>query len=179
MPRYNSDIRSDEQQMIRQALESLATSYSNDTLDGLLEKYNAIIEREGGQKVFWDFGVSRENRQVQDNNTLLEQAIDGRHYVTFSYRNAGGHISTQTVEPLAIHYKWYAWYLFAYSEAKEQYRTYKVARMEHILVDDRISRHDHGDVKQLMREYFPDCPVTQLPEKRCRMQIDVLAKERL
>lgn len=208
LPTYkmkNSDIRSDEQQLIRQALESLATSYSNDTLDGLLEKYNAIIEREGGQKVFWDFGVSRENRQVQDNNTLLEQAIDGRHYVTFSCRNAGGHISTLTVEPLAIHYKWYAWYLFAYSEAKEQYRTYKVARMEHITVDDRIARHDHGDVEQLMQEsetayyqtcipiqvefsreelglmqeYFPDCPVTQLPEKRCRMQIDVPAKERL
>ena len=50
----NIDIRSGEQQMIARALESLATSYSNDTLDTLIEKYNAIIEREGGQKVFWD-----------------------------------------------------------------------------------------------------------------------------
>ena len=56
------------------ALESLAASYTSDTLKALLEKYNAIIEKEGGQKVFWDFGVTRENKHVQNINNLLEQA---------------------------------------------------------------------------------------------------------
>lgn len=54
LPTYkmkNSDIRSDEQQMIIKALVSLSTSYTNDTLNALIEKYNAIIEKEGGQKV--------------------------------------------------------------------------------------------------------------------------------
>lgn len=40
LPSYkmkNCDIRRDEQQMIRQALESLATSYANETLAGLIE----------------------------------------------------------------------------------------------------------------------------------------------
>ena len=48
LPTYkvkNSDINSDEQQMIIKALESLATSYTNDTLNSLIEKYNAIIEK--------------------------------------------------------------------------------------------------------------------------------------
>lgn len=56
MPTYkmkNSDIRSDKQQLILKALESLATSYTSDTLKSLIERYNAIIEKEGGQKVFW------------------------------------------------------------------------------------------------------------------------------
>ena len=64
LPTYkikNSDIREDEQQIIIKALESLATSYTNDTLKALIEKYNAIIQKEGGQKVFWDFGVTKEN----------------------------------------------------------------------------------------------------------------------
>ena len=68
LPTYkmkNLNIREDEQQMIRKALESLATSYTSDTLDGLIEKYNAIVEKEGGQKVFWDFGVSRENKRFR------------------------------------------------------------------------------------------------------------------
>ena len=55
-------------------LESLATSYTSDTLKALIEKYNAIIEKEDGQKVFWDFGVTRENKHVQNINNLLEQA---------------------------------------------------------------------------------------------------------
>lgn len=84
LPTYkvkNSDIKSEEQQMIIRALESLATSYTNDTLKALLEKYNAIIEKEGGQKVFWDFGVTKENDQVQKLNERLEQAITQRNYI--------------------------------------------------------------------------------------------------
>lgn len=35
-----------------------------DTLKALIEKYNVIVEKEGGQKVFWDFGVTKENDDV-------------------------------------------------------------------------------------------------------------------
>lgn len=208
LPTYkvkNSDIKSEEQQMIIRALESLATSYTNDTLRALLEKYNAIIEKEGGQKVFWDFGVTRENDQVQKLNGRLEQAIAQRNYITFEYRNADGKQSAPCVEPLAIHYKWYAWYLFAYSEEKKQYRTYKVARMQNLEVLSRTSTMAHGDVEHLMKEseqayyktcipieiqflhedaalmkeYFPDCAVEEVSETKSRMILEVPAKERL
>ena len=82
LPTYkikNSEIRSDEQQMIIKALESLATSYTNDTLKTLIEKYNAIVQKEGGQKVFWDFGVTKENADVQSKNQLLKHAIDQKN----------------------------------------------------------------------------------------------------
>ena len=201
----NCEIRSDEQQMIIRALESLATSYTNDTLNSLIEKYNIIVEKEGGQKVFWDFGVTKENAGVQSNNQLLEQAISKKRYVTFEYCNADGRKSTPIVEPLAIHYKWYAWYLFAYFDDKKQYRTYKIARIQNLKELDMVSTIDHGDVKKLMREseqayyrtsipievqfaneetvlmkeYFPDCPIEQISENTKRMFIDVPAKERL
>lgn len=208
LPAYkmkNTDIRSDEQQMIIKALESLATSYKNDTLDGLIEKYNAIIEKEGGQKVFWDFGVSKENQQVQGYNALLERAIEGKRFVSFAYRNANGEKSDQYVEPLAIHYKWYAWYLFAYSEKKKEYRTFKVARIQKLQVTDQVSEVIHEDVKKLMKEsemayyqtcipievhfdegemglmqeYFPDCEMEQISQHEYRIFIHVPAKERL
>ena len=201
----NSDIRADEQQMIIKALESLATSYTSDSLKALIEKYNAIIEKEGGQKVFWDFGVTRENDQVQGMNKLLEQAITERKHITFDYRNASGERSKQNVEPLAIHYKWYAWYLFSYSPEKKQYRTFKVARMKNLHINKTISVIEHGNVEKLMKdseqayyqtsihievqfdneeielmtEYFPDCLVEGITEKRSRIFIDVPAKERL
>ncbi len=208
LPTYkikNSDIRSDEHQMIIKALESLATSYTNDTLKSLIEKYNAIIEKEGGQKVFWDFGVTRENTQVQDMNQLLEHAITERKHIVFEYRNANGERSNPSVEPLAIHYKWYAWYLFAYLTEKKQYRTFKVARMQNLKIIDKVSTLEHGNIEKLMKEseqayyqtcihievqfrhdevslmeeYFPDCPVEQITETTSRIFIDVPAKERL
>lgn len=208
LPTYkvkNGNLRDEEQQMIIKALESLATSYKNDTLSALIEKYNAIIEKEGGQKVFWDFGAAGENGSVQDRNRLLERAIAERRYVTFDYRNAGGGCSRPSVEPLAIHYKWYAWYLFAYSPGKEQYRTFKVARMQNLQMEDTVSDVEHGDVENRMKdseqayyrtcirievqfdnedaglisEYFPDCPMEMLTEKTSRIFLDVPPKERL
>lgn len=201
----NTNIRSDEHQMIIKALESLATSYSNDTLKGLIEKYNAIIDREGGQKVFWDFGVSRENKRVQDINTMLESAIENKNFISFDYQNSSGYKSSQTVQPLAIHYKWYAWYLFAYSVPKQAYRTYKVARMKNLDISSEKSAIQHGDVKKLMdeseqtyystcihieihfassertliEEYFPDCPIETMPSGEFRAFIDVPPNERL
>lgn len=208
LPTYkirNSDIRNDEQQMIIKALESLATSYTSDTLNALIEKYNAIIEKEGGQKVFWDFGVTKENNHVQNMNHLLEQVIAERKHIIFNYRNAAGKKSKQYIEPLAIHYKWYAWYLFAYSPEKKQYRTFKVARIQNLHVDDTVSVIEHGNIEKLMKEseqeyyqtcihievqfdsehtslmseYFPDCPAEKLTETVSRIFIDVPAKERL
>lgn len=208
LPTYkmkNSNIRDEEQQIIIKALESLATSYTNDTLKTLIEKYNAMVEKEGGQKVFWDFGVTRENNQVQGMNRLLEQAAAERRHITFDYRNAEGGKSSPCVEPLAIHYKWYAWYLFAYSPQKKQYRTFKVARMENLRMEDTISRVEHGDLEKrmkdseqayyqtcisieiqfdneeagMMAEYFPDCPVERLTERESRIFLKVPPKERL
>ncbi len=38
--------------MIIKALESLATSYTNDTLKTLIEKYNAIVQKKADKKCF-------------------------------------------------------------------------------------------------------------------------------
>ena len=208
LPTYkikNSNIKADEHQIIIKALESLSTSYTNDTLKNLIEKYNLLIDKEGGKKIFWDFGVTKENQQVQEINELLESAISTNHFVSFEYRNSNSEKSSQYVQPLAIHYKWYAWYLFAYSAEKEGYRTFKVARIHNIAISEQISQKNHGDIKKLMyeaemgyyktcirielrfaseecglmREYFPDYQIEQLSDKEFRMYIEVPAKERL
>ena len=201
----NINIKNSEQQIIISALESLATSYTNDKLNSLIEKYNAIIEKEGGQKVFWDFSVTKENKKVQDSNMLLEKAIGGKNYIVFDYRNSEGKSSHICAEPLAIHYKWYAWYLFAYLKETKEYRTFKVARMQNLVISKEKSFIKHGDIQQKMKEaelayyktcinieiifsekeiplieeYFPDSVIEKLSSQKCKTHIHVPAKERL
>ena len=201
----NINIKNSEQQIIISALESLATSYTNDRLNSLIEKYNAIIEKEGGQKVFWDFSVTKENKKVQDSNMLLEKAIGGKNYIVFDYRNSEGKTSNVCAEPLAIHYKWYAWYLFAYLKETKEYRTFKVARMQNLVLSKERSFIKHGDIQQKMKEaelayyktcidieiifsekeiplieeYFPDSVIEKLSSHKCKTHIHVPAKERL
>ncbi len=207
VPEYkirNYEIREDEQQMIISALKSLATSYTNENLNKLIEKYNALID-DKEKRIFWDFSVSKENSDVQNTNAVLESAIKNRNYVSFTYRNANSDLSSQFIEPLAIHYKWYAWYLFAYSPEKKSYRTFKVARITHLKIETKKATVNHGDVKQLMdkseqeyyktcinidvrfkpeqinliKEYFPDCPIEKINNNEYKIIIDVPAKERL
>ena len=201
----NINIKNSEQQIIISALESLATSYTNDKLNSLIEKYNAIIEKEGGQKVFWDFSVTKENKKVQDSNMLLEKAIGGKNHIVFDYRNSEGKTSHVCAEPLAIHYKWYAWYLFACLKETKEYRTFKVARMQNLVLAKEKSFIKHGDIQQKMKEaelayyktcidieivfseteiplieeYFPDSIIEKLPSRKCKTHIHVPAKERL
>lgn len=201
----NINIHNDEQQLIINALESLATSYSNDALNLLIEKYNTIIEKKGGRKIFWDFSVTKENVKVQNLNTILEAAINGRNYVSFDYKNAQGKKSRQYIEPLAIHYKWYAWYLFSYSENQNKYKTFKIARINNLNIEKEKSMTKHEDIKilikkseqeyydtcisievefsnneyELIEEYFPDCPIKKISESVYKVTIRVPAKERL
>ncbi|MDO4356549.1 MAG: WYL domain-containing protein [Clostridia bacterium] len=208
LPEYklkNQIIQESDVRMILKALQSLSTAYANAHLNQLIEKCAAIAQRGEEPRVYWDFSVTRENNAVQTANEQLECAIAERRIIRFHYRNADGRQSDRTAEPLAIHYKWYAWYLFAWDVARQQYRTYKVARMSDLSVTSEISARAHGDVAALMRqseaeyyrgcdeivlecraedrklieEYFPDAPIKPAPEGRLCATICVPQRERL
>ena len=89
----------------------------------------------------WDFSVTKENQQVQDMNAMLEQAIARKNYISFDYRNANGDYFHPTVQPLAIHYKWYAWYLFTYEETRQDYR------MNHLIIEEKRYEQEHGNIE--------------------------------
>lgn len=154
-------MKPEEQQLLVKALESLATTYSNESLEALVKKYNAFVDKQKGRKIYWDFGVTKENQAVQDMNAWLERAIADCRIIKFDYRNGKGEESVKTVQPLAIHYKWYAWYLFGWSYDAKAYRTYKVARVKELKQTEEISEMSHGNIEVLMKEcdeaYYRTC----------------------
>lgn len=208
LPEYkvsNQIMKPEEQQILVKALESLATSYSSESLEELIRKYNAIVDKKKGHKIYWDFGVTKENQTVQQINFKLEGAISENRVVKFKYRNAKGQESLKTVQPLAIYYKWYAWYLFIWSLDIKAYRTCKVARIQNLEMTEEISKINHGNVEMLMKEaeqayyktcnsieihfveesiplmkeYFPDCKIEQLEGNQYRLFLNVPQNERL
>lgn len=57
------------------------------------------------------------------------------------------------VEPIVLTYKWYAWYLLAYSLTDEDYRLYKLIRMEKIHVTNQKMSHQHEPAESLLKRY--------------------------
>lgn len=208
LPNYkvsNEIMNPEEQHLLVKALESLATSYTNESLEKLIKKYNAIIDTQKSKKVFWDFGVTKENQAVQCLNEQLEKAIFENRIIKFRYINSRGEESEKVIQPLAIHYKWYAWYLFSWSLDASGYRTYKVARIKELKLTEDISHINHGDIETLMKEseedyygtcisievhfkketiglmeeYFPDCKIGKIKDDEYYIFINVPPNERL
>jgi predicted DNA-binding transcriptional regulator YafY len=162
MPEYklqNQFVKKEDFSIIIMALKSLSTSYKNGQLDGILDKYLALTDA-SAPSIYLDYGVAMEDSRVQQLNRVLEEAVSGFREITFTYRSVHGTLSDRKARPLALRFKWYAWYLFAYDVGKNDYRTFKVARMDGLIMTETAFAPPK-DVKSLLetqeREYLKTC----------------------
>ncbi len=154
--------------------------------------------KSGGYSILPSYKVRNCNIH-QEEQQLIQQAL-----VEFFYRDAQGKETQRLVEPLAIQYKWYSWYLFAWSVPQEAYRTFKVARIRKPQITSGKSDRKHPAVKELMEqsdraygetcitlevafdkkdtclmeEYFPDSQIEEWSEEKSRIWIQVPPGER-
>jgi predicted DNA-binding transcriptional regulator YafY len=137
------------------ALKGLNSAFDNEKINVTLEK--ALATMQGGeQRVFIDFTVARENPQVNETLKLFEKAIYDETPVNLQYTNAEGSTSERIVEPLALSYQWYAWYLFAYCVEKQDYRLFKLPRISACKPLDGSFSKKHANIETLMKQQSPD-----------------------
>lgn len=152
LPEYkleNQFLKKDDFKIILMALKSLNTSYESKQLEPIIDKYLALAG-EYAQNVFLDYSVSRENNKVQKNNQLIEYSINDMTQIDFDYYNVSGASSHRIVQPLALRFQWYGWYLFGFDLSRNNYRTFKVARMQNLQKTDTKFCND-ADVEELLR----------------------------
>lgn len=127
------------------ALKGYLTAFSDIKTKNILEKITALANRKH-ESIVLDFSVLRETNE--DLMKLLQDAIKQKKAVRFQYTNAENISRLHTVEPIALVYRWYAWYLLAYSTVKDDYRTYKLIRMckAEMTAQDFTKEHDSAEV---------------------------------
>ncbi|MDT8719325.1 YafY family transcriptional regulator [Clostridium sp. 19966] len=153
------------------ALQALTSAYNSPKLDLTLEKIKAIQQdNEIDSNMLLDFSVLREDKAINYKLEILEKAIAEKRIVAFSYTNGENMKSVKEVEPIAVNYRWYAWYLLAYSLEKQDYRLYKLIRMENLKMTAGNMRVCHEPASVLLRKSY---------EKDTRKYIDIklLCKE--
>lgn len=132
------------------ALKGLNSAYSSETINSTLERAMAALPG-GEQRLFLDFAVAREGDKTHDHLRLLERAIHEKTTLSIDYSSAEGELSTRVVEPLALSFEWYAWYLFAYCTKRRDYRRFKLARIMRCEPAGTSFTIEHGDIEQLMK----------------------------
>ncbi|BCN30808.1 helix-turn-helix transcriptional regulator [Anaeromicropila herbilytica] len=153
------------------ALQGLASAYANRDIEATLEKMQ-YLSPNSDNTIFMDLSVVHENRDTNEMLFILNQCIQKKHRITFSYTNSNDENKEVEVEPVATIYKWYNWYLIGYSVKYHDYRMYKVIRMDHLRSLDKENTriHNLGEVNAILKDS---------PDHRKRITIQLLCKANL
>ena len=173
-------VNAGDQTSIVTALTGFLSAYDGKRYNEVLEKISSIVPKEQRQTVFYDFGASGENDEIQIKLRTLEKAINEKNAVQISYVNALGGMSDRLIEPLALNYRWYAWYLLAYCTAKQDYRIFKLARISSLEPTKAAFSKDHGDPAALLEQAFESGERKELEVSLlCKAEVKVQVREYL
>ncbi|MDE6698248.1 MAG: YafY family transcriptional regulator [Lachnospiraceae bacterium] len=139
----------DDYSYIMTALEGLVSAIRDPKAKLTLEKISHV-SKPNDNGIILDFSVLREGDQVTLN--LLQNAVLEKHAVSFTYTNNNNETRTHIVEPIAVIYRWYAWYLLAYSNVKNDYRTYKLIRMNNLKITDKPFKKEHESANTILKK---------------------------
>ena len=131
------------------ALKGFSSAMGNPQIDATLGKVSSLT-RNQDDSIILDFSVLREGDEIL--LKTLRTAIRDKHPVSFTYTNSENVTRIHTVEPIAVIYRWYAWYLLAYSTVKKDYRTYKLIRMSDAVISDLPFTAQHASPEEILRE---------------------------
>ena len=145
----NQLMSGDDFAWIATALKGLKTVASNSRADEIVEKIRAVSDS-GDTGIILDFSVLREGGEML--LQTLQSAVLHRKKVRFSYTNNRGETRVHCVEPVAVIYRWYSWYMLAYLGEPEDYRTYKLVRMENACVMEEGFTKDHRPAEEILKE---------------------------
>lgn len=174
--RLNKQITTMEDYLfIITALKGMCSAYDNSKINTTLEKLlTAGHFNDEEQRVFIDFGVVREGRNIPGLVRDIEEAIHNKSIIEFDYMDSAGQKSHRTVEPLALNYRWYAWYLLAYCTCKNDYRFFKLNRLTDLTVTGRSINDEHGNVPELLEMQWSFDTRRHIPMKiLCKAQARV------
>ncbi len=83
-----------------------------------------------------DFNVWDKSDIHKINFDLLKKAILNCQVIEFTYYNSYGETSKRVVEPLKLLFKYNAWYLISFDTKKDDFRIFKLMRMQDIKLQD-------------------------------------------
>lgn len=168
---------SNDYSYILTALKGLVSATNDPKARHTLEKA-AHIFKQNEVDMILDFSVLREGEQ--DTLQTLQTAIAKKRVVNFMYTNNDNETRIHNVEPVAVLYRWYAWYLLAYSKPKNDYRTYKLVRIDNLKITDESFSKKHESANTILKnsDKTDSRPYTDILVK-CREKAQARVREYL
>ena len=104
--------------------------------DKTLAQLTALFHREGGDWLEVDFTDWGSGAAERETFALVKRAILTRRPLSFTYYSSAGEESHRTVEPARLVFKSGCWYLSAYCQTRQDWRVFRLARMEKLALEE-------------------------------------------
>lgn len=133
-------LSEEEQNEILFALQGMRKIHAQDEKD-ILNKMSTLFHKEINDWIKVDFSNWGKDSTQEKRFDIIKTAILNKQTIEFVYYNSNGEKTKRIVEPLQIWFKDKSWYLIGYCKIKEDYRTFKIARIKEIkLLDEHFER---------------------------------------
>ncbi len=124
-------------------LKGVNQTLHNRDVASVIEKITALIpsEREAeyqthSNSFMIDITPWGRGAHIEELITDMHSAVSESRKVTFDYTTANGNSSIRSVEPHTMVMKSFSWYLLGYCELREQFRLFKLVRMQNISISE-------------------------------------------
>lgn len=153
-------------------------TYTQSLMEKLTYEKSAIISDQN--RIIIDLASFYQD-SLTEKIDLIKQAINNRELILFQYYSEKGE-SKRTIEPYYIMFKWFAWYVYGYCLTQQDYRLFKLNRLNklqnlktsyeeriisekeldfdrYIWIDDikLVALFDMSVKYRLIDEYGPEC----------------------
>lgn len=175
MENYKIDrtlLTNSDMQDILAGLKSLDSVSGTNRYQCLMEKFSANeYEKSSDNHIRIDLS-GWDRSEVSEKIELLKSAIEQRVKVIFQYVSPTGE-SVRKVEPYQIIFQWSNWYLWAFCDARRDYRMFKLARIAGLKCTDETFE------KKISPEFTRQDRWNTLDEVKAVIKFDKLAKWRV
>ena len=164
------------------ALTSFHQSVPNQVLESAINKLKAVIKNEtsgfnikSGDLII-DAGPWGDAIGYKSKLNVIQKSLDQNKKLKISYHDRNGDVSERIIQPHVIVFKQGLWYVFAYCELREDFRFFKIGRIESAtLLPDSFTRKDLTEADlplNFWHESLDTCDVVFEVDKKCLSDIE-------
>ncbi|NBI27962.1 helix-turn-helix transcriptional regulator [Chengkuizengella marina] len=143
-----SILSNEEQNKILIGLEMIkATEYGD--VDQAISKLKTLFNKSDESWIEVDFSYWGSSKLEKEKFNKLKYALTSCISIKFDYRNLYGSMTVRMVDPLKLIFKQKSWYLEGYCLLKNDYRFFKVNRINNLIVTDTLFNRSKYDLNKL------------------------------
>ena len=132
-------LTKDEMDTLIAVLTGFQGTLTNRSIRTIFEKLQGLPQSESTlDKLVINLAPWGANQQFHETLRMIENAIDQKKLLHFTYYDLYNNETNRTVEPYTLVLKINTWYLFAYCRLRGDYRFFKILRMFDLTIQDTV-----------------------------------------